>query len=220
MKDNPFFNEVRMNKSILAIGCSLAAIMSVGAQAYADSSCEPACKPVCKPCKPPFCRSPCQCNCPPCEPRDYCCDPFQIGDEELPCKCCPAAYNAAAATEVNGWDVFVEGSFIYWRADQDNMDIAKSAVFVPGIGGSLLIPSTDTRIAFAKTDYKPGFKIGLGFESSCDGWVFAVDYTRLHQQTHATKGAPFEGVAIGDSGVWVPNDYFTNVLPVTDIASP
>src|SRR5579872_4661843 len=212
-----------MNKCILALGCSLAAIISVGAQAYADSSCEPACKP-------PFCRSPCQCNCPPCEPRDYCCDPFQIGDEELPCKCCPAAYNAAAATEVDGWDVFVEGSFIYWRADQDNMDVAKSAVFVPavvGVSDAFLLPADDTRISFVKDKYKPGFKVGLGFESSCDGWVFAIDYTRLHQQLHTSKAAP-SGTGDGDAdpddvavgNVWVPNDYFTNLANITAVTAP
>src|SRR5258708_37518234 len=104
-----------MKRAIFSTGCSLAALMTITSPTYADNACE-------EPCKPPFCRSPCQCNCPPCEPRDYCCDPFQIGDEVLPCKCCPAAYNAPAAIEINGWDVFVDGTFIFWRADQDNIE--------------------------------------------------------------------------------------------------
>jgi hypothetical protein len=93
----------------------------------------------------------------------------------------PGAYNQSAACNLaEGWDVFVTGSFIYWNAQQEDMDVGirTNAGF------------TDATQLFAKTAYKPGFKVGLGFDMpGMDYWDLYAEYTWFRSTNSVTHSA-------------------------------
>ena len=96
---------------------------------------------------------------------------FDQGHEMMSNQFMPA-YNAPARIDVRGaWDFYAFGSFTYWQARQENMEVA----FVQ-----------DSRSTFADVDgnyvnmnfkYKPGFKVGLGMNFDHDNWDACVLYT-------------------------------------------
>src|SRR5579862_4230401 len=98
-------------------------------------------------------------------------------------KCFPAAYNAPAEVSVScGWDFDVFASFIYWHASQDNMDVAYLGenTSTNGVGG----------VAYQDFTYKPGFKVGVGFDTNYDDWTGFIEYTWFHQKTSSTQTPP------------------------------
>jgi Legionella pneumophila major outer membrane protein precursor len=100
----------------------------------------------------------------------------------------PAAYNYPAAVRApnQDWDVFLTGTFIYWKAEQDNMFTGVATdqanpdeVALAFENGS---PDMNNTILFSrKPNYKPGFKVGLGWNTgSWDNWVVYGEYTWYH----------------------------------------
>ena len=111
----------------------------------------------------------------------------------------PAAYNAPARIEVNkSWDVFLTGSFIYWKADQDSMDLAyPTTTTLQGLNASF---------KQQKTEYKPGFKLALGYDFDFDNWVGDVEYTWFRSTT-STGWLPAPADARGGTPIWVIGDW-------------
>jgi hypothetical protein len=100
----------------------------------------------------------------------------------------PAAYNAAARIELNNsWNVFLTGSFIYWYADQDGLDLS-SHMTTTALGQTLNAYNAERYVH--KFEYKPGFKAALGYHFDNDHWVGEIDYTWLHQKTMTHLTAP------------------------------
>ncbi|MBN2479763.1 MAG: hypothetical protein JXA94_06005 [Parachlamydiales bacterium] len=108
-------------------------------------------------------------SCPP-EP---CCEPCP------PTPCCDVpqaptmpAYNAPARYNVCGsWDFFVTGTFLWWQAKEQGLEIA------------LIDGATSTekgQIEDMKFDYKAAFKVGLGYNTNCDDWTTYLQYTRMN----------------------------------------
>jgi hypothetical protein len=131
------------------------------------------------------------------------CDCFEQGDEPLSaCKVVPA-YNFPARVEPACPSGFsAEIAFLYWRAGQEGMDLATTAVF----SGGVVIPSnTQGQTIFQKSEYAPGFRLGLGFGPHVDGWVFYADYTYFREHTHTVKTAPVSDVG---EGVLYLTDWF------------
>ena len=126
--------------------------------------------------------------------------------------CTPPAYNLSATPEPT---VSTSASFIYWRAVQDGMDIAVSQ--------SLTLPATFSRnngsdVLFAKTEYQPGFKVGIGGNVPLDGWTLWSEYTWLHSRTVTAKTAsPLEAFP-NTVGVW-NNDWFPNTNNVHSLST-
>jgi hypothetical protein len=127
---------------------------------------------------------------PTCEP---CCVPHQLLQ-------CPtvAAYNAPARIDIQcGWDVWVDASFIYWQANQENMEPAE---FVTSPTTTLGTEFQTFPILDFK--YKPGFKVGLGMSFDYDNWDAGLEYTRLHG-THKRSGELSNNAALAGD-VWTP----------------
>lgn len=121
----------------------------------------------------------------------------------------PAAYNAPAAVKTKNWDCCtfnVNASFIYWHSSQESMDIA----YVDPT--NLFVFTPEHAVAFAKFEYNPGFQVGIAFNTNYDGWVGSMDYTRLHQETHAHHKAPeVHGVhQVYNNPDWFANAFSTN----------
>lgn len=121
--------------------------------------------------------------------------------------CFPAGYNAPGGVELAcGWDFFTTGSFIYWHANQDYMDAARSAAFL----SSGAVPVDEAVTEYPDFDYKPGFKIGVGLESGLDNWYILSEYTWLHQSTRHLSNPVPATLTPGDR-VWIPNDWFNTL---------
>lgn len=121
----------------------------------------------------------------------------------LECNKYPAAYNAEAGVDLNcGWDFDFTASFIYWYVAQDYMDVAFVRPSVSPVG----LASTSGAVAYQNFKYKPGFKVGFGFDTGHDGWHGDVLYTWMHQRTTGTHAAP-----AGVDG-WIANDWFTEFV--------
>ena len=130
-----------------------------------------------------------------CCPQNDCCEPVQCC-EPAPVECCPCpnqfqqgmplcnyyhpAYNAPARIDVAGcWDLDIYGSFIYWHVNEEGLVLAAKTVATAG----QLNSSTPVGVAVQDFTYKPGFKVGFGFDLDRDNWVCFAEYTRLHQST-------------------------------------
>lgn len=119
-------------------------------------------------------------------------------------KCFPAAYNAPAAISVrDGWDFNAFASFIYWHVSQEGMNLAVKPPVTGVSDGTLTSP------AFR---YKPGFKVGLGFDTKYDDWTGWVEYTWMHQKTHHTSSTTAASPFAYSAG-WFVNNSSTVTAP-------
>jgi hypothetical protein len=104
-----------------------------------------------------------------------------------------AAYNAPARIDVRGaWDFYATGTFIYWDAMQENMELG---ITVPNGSANLLAGATANpgNIVNMDFDYKPGFKVGLGMNFDYDNWDAYAEYTWLHGTDSVSSNAPVDG---------------------------
>ncbi|NGX44213.1 MAG: hypothetical protein K1060chlam3_00378 [Candidatus Anoxychlamydiales bacterium] len=130
-----------------------------------------------------------------CEPlleevQDTCSDPCEPCSIEEPKKAynqgyaicesdLPKAYNAPGRIDIcEGFDTFVTASFIYWEALGDQLDL--------GIVRFGALDPQEYEIIKLNTEYKPGFKIGLGYNLNLDNWDLYAQYTRFHSSTSTT----------------------------------
>ena len=135
-------------------------------------------------------------QCDPCfeETQDTCCDP---GDQEETQKAynqgyaicvddLPSAYSAPGRIDVcGGFDDFITASFIYWEALGDQLDL--------GVVRFATLDPQKIEIIKLNTEYKPGFKVGLGTNLDHDNWDLYAQYTRFHTSASSTfnpSGAP------------------------------
>ena len=137
------------------------------------------------------------------------CPPSVQMDEGLSNQYSPA-FNAPAAIGIdNGWDMYIRGAFIYWNVGQQHMEVGRSVQYA-GIAGGVAatpFPAIISRIAVPSTNYEPGFKVAIGYDTNYDGWVTELEYTWLHQTTTNTFGSIPTSLAIG-AETWLLNDWF------------
>ena len=107
----------------------------------------------------------------------------------------------AGPTVHNGADIFISANFIYWKAYQENLAYASRI---------------DTGRKSIGTDWGPGFKVGIGLDTSHDGWDLYAEYTwnRFSQSTSTTS--PRDNT--GDSTITNPNAPLV-IAPAGDTAS-
>jgi len=86
----------------------------------------------------------------------------------------PSGYNHQARIDVDGWDVFITGSFIYWQAMEGGLELG----MYNDTPTELWTDYNETvNMNFA---YKPGFKVALGTQLDHDNWILSAEYTWLH----------------------------------------
>lgn len=166
----------------------------------------PACSmpPASCPVEPEACSQP-----PPCCEPSFCGKSSYLQAEPLPISC-SSSYNFPAAVAICA-DIpfYMRASFLYWYAGEEGLSIASNGV----LNNQLYKPSESTML-FPSFEYKPGFKVGLGYTFSRE-WTLYAEYTWL-RGTHSTEtSAPSgptatgatEGVSVG-TPVWAVNDWF------------
>jgi len=130
---------------------------------YAQGSCNTCCKcpSECKPC---------------CVPKPKKC---------IDCECyVPAYYDLQC-----DWGAFLTVDFLYWYARETNLTYAAvgtaQEVANPEEVFGLTAPTTRTHIGNTSyknlnTDWEPGVRVGLGWNSDCDGWDAFLNWTYMH----------------------------------------
>ncbi len=132
--------------------------------------------------------------CPP--PKPQCCKPVTCCPPVCPIQLIPA-YNHPAGIETRcSWDVWVDASFTYWQAIQDNMEvgIADSESFtLPVIDGAEAdygLFLTNGHVIDMGFKFKPGFKVGAGVKFDYDDWDAHAEYTWFRSKVHVHSNGP------------------------------
>jgi hypothetical protein len=86
----------------------------------------------------------------------------------------PSGYNQPARIKVDGYNVFISGSFIYWQAIEGGLELGELSTSPIAI---LTQFNSDIEMNF---QYKPGFKAALGTQLDHDNWILFTEYTWLH----------------------------------------
>ena len=150
---------MNFNKTLTAVGLPLIAMSSMLTAARGDSrmaNCAPT-PPV--PCNPDNCK-----NC-------YCLGPENYG------------VNAPVCPKTCNGDFIITVAGFYWNAHQDGMEYAiNNNVVNPGTTPSTaniqqLNNLVDAEYLTPNFKWDFGFKIGLGYCTTCDGWDFGVTWT-------------------------------------------
>jgi hypothetical protein len=133
-----------------------------------------------------------------CSPRQDKCQPCSVPCDFKEMMPGMPGYNAPSRINVCGnWDLYVDGSFIYWQVAQDNMAYALT-------NNNALVAATATDIAgnYVETDftYQPGFKVTGGMNFDYDNWDSFVEYTRLHGSTDTSTNGPSAGSLLANWG--------------------
>ena len=87
----------------------------------------------------------------------------------------------------HGADVFISADFIYWKAYQDGLEYAESALTASGAAPTAGQTLAQGSFATPKGKFEPGFKVGLGLEFEHDGWDLFAQYTWLAPQNKSTS---------------------------------
>ena len=112
-------------------------------------------------------------NCDICQPAEVCeCPCEEISEPPLRC-----AYNAPVNSLIKcPVEFFVTASFIYWQAKEKGLEL--------GVTDNNCEDCINGRVINIDFDFKPGFKVGLGWHSDYDDWHIYLEYTRLHLTDH------------------------------------
>lgn len=95
----------------------------------------------------------------------------------------------------------IYGEFLYWKVVQDQMQYA--AVLPGGIqqiiqafqgGDNPVQLSEKLSIIDPSFKYKPGFRIGLGYDVPCSNWDFQLAWTRIHEKVSSSVYNNEQGV--------------------------
>lgn len=96
-------------------------------------------------------------------------------------------YNSPARINVEGaWDYFVTASFIYWQPKEKGLEVAIYRQDDDNLNHSAY------SLVNMDFDFHPGFKVGLGMQSSYDDWNIYLEYTRLYTKNSASKTVPHD----------------------------
>ena len=106
----------------------------------------------------------------------------------------------------------VDASFTYWYAKEDGLNVAESAILVP-LGRTLAPPNAT--VFKQDSGYKPGFKVGIGMESS-NHWDLHAEYTYFRGSTTTSKAAPSNTSDLTAIGIWNLDDWFLQTTPFTE----
>ncbi|MFA5250618.1 MAG: Lpg1974 family pore-forming outer membrane protein [Parachlamydiales bacterium] len=81
----------------------------------------------------------------------------------------------------DGWNFWLNGSFIYWQALEEKLDPARTYIS----SSDDYAGTKDQKYYAMKFKFKPGFKVEMGKSFDCDGWELLARYTWLHLKDRA-----------------------------------
>ncbi len=118
------------------------------------------------------------CNtCTPCPEQPPCC--------KVPGAPTTSAYNHPANINVCGcWDAYVTGTFLWVLPSLEQLEFAQTTFGAPGTGISGV-----GKVHEFNFDWKPAFKVGIGFNFDHDNWDVYLQYVRINTSMSKTHNA-------------------------------
>jgi major outer membrane protein len=101
-------------------------------------------------------------------------------------------------TPSRGVRLYASGDFLYWHASQDGLEYAVTSNIPPVIGGSM----DDGHLKKPDFKWKPGFRLGLGYDIPRDQWDLYFTWTRLESEARDHADAPTGGSI---TPIWMPS---------------
>jgi hypothetical protein len=94
--------------------------------------------------------------------------------------------------------MFVSVDFLYWYARESNLEFANTIQYTVQPNQGLVTQQTPIFIQdgyivdhhYLKSKWKPGFRVGIGMNSDCDGWDVYLNYTYIDNNTSGSRSAP------------------------------
>lgn len=144
---------MNINKKMAAFALPLIAVSSMlSAASYSKQNCEPSPPAACNP--------------------DDCCRTYCLGPENY-------GVNAAVRPRTCNGDWVIGVAGLYWNAHQDGMEYAVDSK-VQSSTPEDRVRIIDAEYLNPSFDWNWGFKAGLGYNSTCDGWDFGIVWTRYN----------------------------------------
>lgn len=137
-----------------------------------------------------------------CEPEEFCdyCEMEETIDycepnETIDCVCyTPAFYDLDCDC-----GLIFDVEFLYWYARETNLAYAVKFAMLPEIDPPTNFNPNPSELAFPssyrhlKANWDPGGRVGIGFNSSCDGWDYYFNWTYIHNKSSSSTSAEFAG---------------------------
>jgi Legionella pneumophila major outer membrane protein precursor len=99
----------------------------------------------------------------------------------------------------DGVDLFVSGDFLWWKAEQDNLQYVatvNAGAPVCDTTTSYYLQSYKLRNHAPQYKYDPGFRVGIGYNMPYDGWDLFVNWTRFYTSASDKRCAcPVEAIS-------------------------
>lgn len=109
---------------------------------------------------------------------------------------------------------YITAEFLYWYARETNLDIGSHLHFIqqpispldqplppppPGTQPVLRRIGFPTKHQYVEGNWDPGFRVGIGWNTNCDGWDVNANYTYFHNKGRkSTKSLPITSTDIND----------------------
>ena len=103
----------------------------------------------------------------------------------------------------DGLGVYATIDFTYWTAEEDNLEFAMTSGTALSFDGTV---SPKGKIYQLNSQWKPGFKVGVGHDLCFDGWDVYAEYTWFNSTTkRTTSNALSDQLQLNDS-YWLINN--------------
>lgn len=141
---------------------------------------------------------------------------------------CPECYVPSYYDLQCASGLYLYGDFFYWYANEDNlspcMTVRGVADVAPGSGIAQTVLAA-VEVNHLNTKWKPGFRVGLGYNTLHDGWDVETNYTWYQNKKHRSFSVPAFGStlypnnpAAGQLGFidpWINPDLIASIVPFT-----
>lgn len=88
-------------------------------------------------------------------------------------------------------NLFVVTDLLIWRSSEDGLGYGKKVVVAPSalLGGAPVLKQEKEKNP--QYTWNAGFRIGVGYNSACDGWDVATNWTHFHNRADSSSKSDF-----------------------------
>jgi hypothetical protein len=144
------------------------------------------------------CGSPCA-PCEPCKPCVPCTPPNR--NITPPVRCCGDNMGA-----------IVTADFLYWRADENDLPYGF-------VNNSAVATNNDGSVAHINYKWKPGFRVGLGWDTPWDGWDWYFNWTWFRDKSSSSVSVTTPTAVTGVDAYWINDTARLNAGTLPIVAS-
>lgn len=149
-----------------------------------------------------------------CADGPECCP--EIIEDCCECSVCPPSEEItpkAGPCVKDSNDLYLTADFIYWTAHEENLEFASTESIKGAIGERVKGPKN--KVYQPHTNWRPGFKVGAGYDFCFDGWDVFAEYTWYHTTTKRSTSENLSSVFLLDDSYWFVNNPTLSVSTVT-----